>query len=1414
MWVMMIFNKVSLDFNPRSETDDVNDTDQAVDSTKGSLDAVLKNLKRMGSETIDPLTKSHADLVSVQNKIKHAFLRMPSRVNKREMQANRIIFKEPRKRKIVCVTLLHISTGHETLVISSSEDKRVAVWALSTAGKIVELAGHREKISSMTTFYSENHEPVLITGSWDESVRIWPLMSLFKESPVAEDIEAQCLDLCGHTNRVNQVITVHREGCEPYIASAASDGSIRIWSLGGATLMVLEDKRVETFPLCVAAHLTGDSAVLVAGCKDNYVRVWNLLDHKEPPRLIAGHQSKVKNIAVFDSAKEMPVIATVCRDFLIRLFDLTTGAFVASLAGNTCPITSISVTRHKTGPVLASGNCHGTLRLWSCLTHELLRVFYGHRDVCTCVSLLPLPASDCLLLFSSSEDCTTRAWHYTEERSLAVLKHENKVRVNTVASLLVDDKVIVFTGTEKGEVLAWAPSPKSEFGTVLWKKTVHTDYIRHLVVYRPAAALPGRSGACLPPAAEIKMPLDKPLLISVGRDSRICFSSIRGEKMKAEIDGHDTVITCLAVFDGYVPPPRERMAGSQEVLPFLASGGEDNDVLVWSIERAELLFRLEGHDFDVTALAIFESQQQKEEQEQVKAGAAGLSQAPSRRASLNLLREQVRLVKSKAPPLCVDDPWIVSGSMDSTVRVWSVRSRKCIHVYRKNESHINAVAAKELSTGAIVAAGCEDSTIYVWQLGKDFQLLFTLLGHRDEIQSLVLYQAATLEPVLVSGSWDLTINVWSLKTRSVIKTFEGHTREITQVVVCATDGDPALLSASSDSTVRVEFDFLSKLPKLDAIERAFRFDLGSLNSQVFKSSSHWPRLSKLVHQMGAETFFGNFHFLFRAALEEDRPDFLVKFLPKTRRGLIESNKPQQRATKASLLGLALEKENKTAVKVIMSCFSSLLTSQNPKDYDEIFYHENAQVSMTDLVCLSATYPNIFQDFIVRLILVPVKEATIPANSLFLYHDRNKKILIRRHNGKQFFTKRGNQVQAIDSVPQPPPHPHPPSSRIPKKAKQLKAEERFMFIPMQNPVHMEMLRAMADVCRELDSVDIFDSDYGQLALRFAWKSFGKKEHVKQMCLYLLYVVLATFSVYSFDRLLESDIWVLAFVVIGLQLLLDLYFFKIEVQQMASNSFSHLHDIWNLLDIVVIASGLVGNASRISYRYETLQSRVALSIQSICMWFNILFYLRAFENTGPLVSMILRIANDMQSLIFVLLVVIVGFSQAFWLLSSGFGKDDLPFATVGNSFLNSFSFMLGNFDPQGFEGLPLERFAVLLSTFFMLLVSLLLLNLLIALMGDSYADVREKGQAQWRLEQVNLIIESASNMAEADLTRTDQIYFRKLEDDERAGADLIEQTYTLDERMAALEGKLDGVLEVLTQAVAARGEAAAATKMGLS
>ena len=61
------------------------------------------------------------------------------------------------------------------------------------------------------------------------------------------------------------------------------------------------------------------------------------------------------------------------------------------------------------------------------------------------------------------------------------------------------------------------------------------------------------------------------------------------------------------------------------------------------------------------------------------------------------------------------------------------------------------------------------------------------------------------------------------------------------------------------------------------------------------------------------------------------------------------------------------------------------------------------------------------------------------------------------------------------------------------------------------------------------------------------------------------------------------------------------------------------------------------------------------------------------------------------------------------------------------------MIGGFDSD-YSGTTSPELGVVLYILFMVIVALLLLNLLIALMGDSFSAVKEKGIAQWRLEQV--------------------------------------------------------------------------------
>jgi hypothetical protein len=285
-------------------------------------------------------------------------------------------------------------------------------------------------------------------------------------------------------------------------------------------------------------------------------------------------------------------------------------------------------------------------------------------------------------------------------------------------------------------------------------------------------------------------------------------------------------------------------------------------------------------------------------------------------------------------------------------------------------------------------------------------------------------------------------------------------------------------------------------------------------------------------------------------------------------------------------------------------------------------------------------------------------------------------------------------------------------------------------------------SIQQVCEELDSVDIFNSDVGKLALAYAWRRIGLLVHLKKMWIYFVYIAISTVSLLSFDALRTEDYSGVAYVLVFAQLAINGYFVKEEWQQFTVDPVEYMSDVWNCLDLCVIITNALANILRVLYLRDTIASEILLCLSSIVGYFNILYFLRAFEATGPLVSMILRISHDMRYLLFVVVIVSVGFAQAFWMICRT--DRTLPFSTFEGAMLYSFVFLLGGYDPTAFEGVPLYRLGIALSAIYMIIVSVLLLNLLIALMGDSYGSVKEKGLAQWKLEQAQIITEMQGSM----------------------------------------------------------------------
>ena len=136
---------------------------------------------------------------------------------------------------------------------------------------------------------------------------------------------------------------------------------------------------------------------------------------------------------------------------------------------------------------------------------------------------------------------------------------------------------------------------------------------------------------------------------------------------------------------------------------------------------------------------------------------------------------------------------LLSGSFDTAVIRWSLKTETAEQVLRYHADGVNAVAF--LKDGRTITAGA-DARIAVWTAGRP-QPDQVLEGHVAPIVALAVSPDGSL---LASASWDRTVRLWSL-SGSASRVLEGHSQNVNGVAFTL-DGK-SLVSVGYDLTLRI-----------------------------------------------------------------------------------------------------------------------------------------------------------------------------------------------------------------------------------------------------------------------------------------------------------------------------------------------------------------------------------------------------------------------------------------------------------------------------------------------------------------------------------------------------------------------------------------------------------------------------------
>jgi serine/threonine protein kinase len=274
----------------------------------------------------------------------------------------------------------------------------------------------------------------------------------------------------------------------------------------------------------------------------------------------------------------------------------------------------------------------------------------------------------------------------------------------------------------------------------------------------------------------VAISFDGQWIASGGDDASVQIWSMEARSAECSLKGHHRGVLCL-VFAPHDPA-------------LLATGSRDRTVKLWDLQTRQVIHTLTSHQQSVNALAFSPDGQY------LASGSADktINLWNSATATLIATLSGPRLGIT-AIAFSPHDRIIAGSSVDSSVQIWDIDTLERIHLLSEHRGAVKAIAFSP--TEAILATGSEDRTIRLWDTNT-WQCICTLSGHTWPISAL----AFSLDgKYLLSGSWDKTIKVWQMQTKQAIDKLVGHHDTVSGIAIAPSG--KVIVSSSLDKTLRI-----------------------------------------------------------------------------------------------------------------------------------------------------------------------------------------------------------------------------------------------------------------------------------------------------------------------------------------------------------------------------------------------------------------------------------------------------------------------------------------------------------------------------------------------------------------------------------------------------------------------------------
>lgn len=230
--------------------------------------------------------------------------------------------------------------------------------------------------------------------------------------------------------------------------------------------------------------ISPDAEIVVSGCADQTIKLWNLNTGKLI-RTLKENLGQVSSVAISPDGNLLAVGSCEHPKSNVKVWDLKTGQLLHTLLGHQKPVNLVVISPdgqilasgshkikiwdlHKSdrictlwhsspvhaavispdGTILASGSSDTKIRLWNPRTGDPLRTLIGHKGEVKSVSISP----DGRILFSGSTDKTIKIWHLGTGKVLHTLTgHSQEVRTLAVSR----DGTTLWSGSADKTIKIW-----------------------------------------------------------------------------------------------------------------------------------------------------------------------------------------------------------------------------------------------------------------------------------------------------------------------------------------------------------------------------------------------------------------------------------------------------------------------------------------------------------------------------------------------------------------------------------------------------------------------------------------------------------------------------------------------------------------------------------------------------------------------------------------------------------------------------------------------------------------------------------------------------------------------------------------------------------------------------------------------